>query len=130
MAKQSGKYGYCKVGSTIIHVTKWSLKETGTNEETTTTESAGNVERTALLNDSSGSFEGFFDLSANIFATPPNIVINQTVTLLMFHGNPTDNKSFSVSALIQDVEIDSEVKGMVKYKASWQQASGGVTRPT
>lgn len=101
-------------------VTKWTIEHDVATEDSTTTEDEGFDDHRPVSESFKGTFDFFYD------PAKPYIGGKDRVSLTL--NLPENTGSFSGYATITNLKLDSEVKGLVKYTATWM-SRGSWTTP-
>lgn len=129
MAAISGFGGSVLVGSATLPVGRWTVNIRGEMVDTSTFEHGLMHDYALVGREYEVTLDAFWDTNQNPFSTPlflvpggtaPTQTSTQKVALtLRFCRADTTTRIFSfVSFLVENVSVDSEVRGVVKYSLS------------
>ena len=128
---KSGKLGKCKVGSTDVHVSKWSIDPVAELNEATDTSTLGyNAYNVGTLG-ATGQLTMEWDPLAHPTADPPNLVPGAIITTLyLYIGDPADDVKYDIpEAIVSGTPTASEAKGKVSFEVNFT-VNGAFSMPT
>lgn len=123
----AGKDGKVKAGATELAIMKWNATDKGNNQDVSN--SKDGRKRIGGLGDSDGSLEAYWD-SANPMTSLSGPAIRRSSIIALHLISDGSAQEFAVSAIVDEVEVSSEIAGKIEYKIKWSQESGDFTYPS